>query len=159
MDSFKYSTNGVPHGYSSLTPFLVLSEARLAIDFYAQVFGARIVDVTEMNGAVVHAELEFDNGRLQLGEPNPAYQLTAAPDSELVCYSLGYYCCDVDAVVERATAAGAIIREPITTFVSGDRYASIRDPFGVRWSIMTRVEDISEEESAKRVAQWAATQQ
>ena len=43
-------------------------------------------------------------------------------------------------------------------FVSGDRFASIRDPYGVRWSIMTRVEDLSEEQSAARVAQWAASQ-
>ena len=39
--------------------------------------------------------------------------------------------------------------------MSGDRFASIRDPFGVRWSIMTRVEDLSEQESAARVATWA----
>ena len=45
--------------------------------------------------------------------------------------------------------------ESPNTFVSGDRFASIRDPFGVRWSIMTRVEDLSEEESAARVATWA----
>ena len=48
--------------------------------------------------------------------------------------------------------------ESPNTFVSGDRFASIRDPFGVRWSIMTRVEDLSEEESAARVAQWAEEQ-
>ena len=40
----------------------------------------------------------------------------------------------------------------------GDRYASLLDPFGVRWSVMTRVEDISEAESARRVAAWAAEQ-
>ncbi|MBX6751273.1 MAG: VOC family protein, partial [Micromonosporaceae bacterium] len=33
-----------------------------------------------------------------------------------------------------------------------------RDPFGVRWSVMTRVEDISEGESARRVAEWAKRQ-
>jgi PhnB protein len=33
--------------------------------------------------------------------------------------------------------------------MSGDRFASIRDPFGVRWTVMTRVEDLSEEESAR----------
>lgn len=159
MDKFKYSTNGVPHGYSSLTPFLVLSDAHAALDFYTVVFGARITDITEINGVVVHAELEFATGRLQLGEPNPTYHLLAAPEAETDCYSLGYYCPDVDAIVERAVAAGATIREPITTFVSGDRFASLRDPFGVRWSVMTRVEDISQEESSRRVAQWAATQQ
>ena len=40
-------------------------------------------------------------------------------------------------------------------FVSGDRYATLIDPFGVRWSIMTRIEDLSPEESGARVARWA----
>ena len=40
-------------------------------------------------------------------------------------------------------------------FVSGDRYGSFLDPFGVRWSIMTRIEDLSEEESSRRVKEWA----
>ena len=63
-----------------------------------------------------------------------------------------------DAVVERAAAAGATLLEPPDTFVSGDRFASIRDPFGVRWAVMTRVEDLSEEESSARVAAWAKEQ-
>ena len=63
----------------------------------------------------------------------------------------------VDAVTARAVAAGAVIREEPATFVSGDRFASTRDPFGVRWSVMTRVEDLSEDESAARVAEWAAS--
>jgi PhnB protein len=81
-----------------------------------------------------------------------------APEGENDCYSLGLYCADADALVHRAEHAGATVREPLTTFVSGDRYASIRDPFGVRWSIMTRVEDLSEEESNRRVEEWAAQQ-
>lgn len=34
-------------------------------------------------------------------------------------------------------------------------FTSILDPFGVRWSIMTRIEDLPEEESSWRVAEWA----
>lgn len=152
----QHTTGGVPHGSTSLTPFLAIENAAAAIEFYRDVFGARIVDVTRMGGIVVHAELDFGNGRLQLGEPNPEFGLVAAPTGDGDCYSMGWYCADVDAVVVRAEQAGASIREPLNTFVSGDRYASIRDPFGVRWSIMTRIEDLSEEESARRVAEWAA---
>ena len=57
---------------------------------------------------------------------------------------------NVDEVVSSALAAGARLREDVTTFVSGDRFASIIDPFGVRWAIMTRVEDLSPEESNRR---------
>ena len=154
----QYTTGGVPHGVTTLTPFLSVPDARSAINFYRDVFGARLIDATEMGGVVVHADLDFGTGRLQLGEPNPDYGLVPAPEGDSDCYSMGLYCADADGTVARAEAAGASIREPLTTFVSGDRFASIRDPFGVRWSVMSRVEDLSEEESAARVAEWAASQ-
>ncbi|QLQ11618.1 MAG: VOC family protein [Nocardioidaceae bacterium] len=141
-----------------MTPFLAIEGAADAIEFYRSVLGARVVDITEMGGVVVHADLDFGNGRLQLGEPSPDYGLVPAPAGDRDCYSIGLYCADVDAIVAVAERAGATVREPASTFVSGDRFASIRDPFGVRWSIMSRVEDLSEAESARRVAEWAAEQ-
>jgi PhnB protein len=154
----EHTANGTPRGATSLTPFLAIPDARGAIDFYREIFGARVVDVTEMGGVVAHAVLDFGHGLLQLGEPMPDYGLVPAPEGDQDCYSIGLYCPDVDAVVARAVAAGAVVREAPSTFVSGDRFASIRDPFGVRWSVMTRVEDLSEEESARRVAEWAEQQ-
>ena len=65
------------------------------------------------------------------------------------------YCPDVDDVVARAAAAGATIREPLTTFVTGDRFASIVDPFGQRWAVMSRVEEVDAEERDRRLAEWA----
>lgn len=150
-----HTTNGMPHGSTSLTPFLAIPGAARAVEFYRDVFGARVVDVTEMQGAVVHAELDFGTGHLQLGEPMPDYHLVPAPEGDDDCYSMGVYVPDVDATVERAVVAGATVREAPSDFVSGDRFASIRDPFGVRWSVMTRVEDLSEEESVERVREWA----
>lgn len=152
----EHTTAGVPHGSTSLTPFLAVRDARGAVAFYRDVFGARVAELTEMGGVVVHAGLDFGNGRLQLGEPNPDHGLVAAPDGDGDCYSIGLYCEDADTLVARAVEAGATVREPLATFVSGDRFASIRDPFGVRWSIMTRVEDLSEAQSADRVADWAS---
>jgi PhnB protein len=65
------------------------------------------------------------------------------------------YCEDVDDVVARAEKAGATIREPAQTFVTGDRFALVLDPFGQRWTVMTRVEDVSPEEHDRRMAEWA----
>jgi PhnB protein len=154
----RYTEAGIPTGFTSLTPFIAVVGARDAVEFYRNVFGARLVVSTEMGGVLAHAELDFGHGRLQLGEVNPDFHLIASPEGEDDNYSLGLYTSDVDTLVARAEDAGSTIREPITNFVSGDRYASIRDPFGVRWSIMTRVEDLSEEESAARVDEWAAEQ-
>ncbi|MGU3646145.1 VOC family protein [Microbacterium sp. C23T] len=152
-----HTTDGRPNSATSLTPFLAIRGAKEALDFYRDVFGARVTDVTEFDGLVVHAGLDFGLGILQIGEPSPAYGLVPAPEGDDDCYSMGIYVPDADAVTARAVAAGATVREEPSTFVSGDRYASVRDPFGVRWSIMTRVEDLSEEESAARVAEWAAS--
>lgn len=157
-----HTINGTPIGSTSLTPFIVVDGAAGAISFYETVFGARLLSRTDFPGPdgdpiVAHAVVDFGNGRLELGDPNRAYHLVLPPAGEDDCLSLGVYLPDVDAAVERAVAAGATLREPATTFVTGDRYASIRDPFGIRWSVMTRVEDVSDEEAARRVAEWAAS--
>ena len=107
------------------------------------------------NGIVAHAELDFGNGRLQLSDPQEAYQLAAPDPKAFATHSIALYCPNVDDVVARAEQARATIREPAQTFVTGDRFASILDPFGQRWTVMTRVEDVSPEERDRRMAQWA----
>ena len=65
------SVKANPEGYTSLTPFLCIDGASAAIDFYVSVFGAKLVDRMDgPDGTVAHAELDFGNGRLQLGDPS-----------------------------------------------------------------------------------------
>jgi PhnB protein len=192
----EHTTDGTPHGSTSLTPHIVVTPAAAALEFYRDVFGATIVDVTrfpapapEPNEApdattaaphdapdaltydpheapdatppadlIAHAVLDLGNGMLTLSDPLPAYGLVALDPDAGHPYSLALYVPDVDALTARAEASGATVRERPATFVSGDRFSSLLDPFGIRWSIMTRVEDLSPEESARRVADWASTQ-
>jgi uncharacterized glyoxalase superfamily protein PhnB len=155
------SVNPIPDGYTTLTPFLCIDGAAEAIDFYVSVLGAKLVERMDgPNGIVAHAELDFGNGsvagRLQLSDPQEAYELAAPKRGEFATHSVALYCPDVDDVVARAENAGATIREPAQTFVTGDRFASILDPFGQRWTVMTRVEDVSPEERDRRMAEWAS---
>lgn len=157
-----HTDRGTPHGFTSLTPFHVVRDAAGALEFYQRVFGARVIDVTEMPDAkggtlVAHATLDFGRGRLQIADPMPDFGLVPPPVEDAVCSSLAIYVPDVDAVVADAEAAGASVREPVSDFVSGDRFGSIRDPHGIRWTILTRVEDLSDEESAARVREWTAS--
>ena len=151
------STQPIPEGYTSLTPFLVIDGAAAAIDFYTSVFGAVLIEKMDMPGNLIaHAELDFGHGRLQLSDPNPQFGLAAPEVSETSTHSMVLSCGGVDEVVARAEAAGATIREPLSTFGTGDRYASIVDPFGQRWAVMTRVEDVSPEERERRLAEWSS---
>ncbi len=152
--------DGRPEGYTTLTPFLVCSPAADAIRFYEEVFGATLVSRMDgPDGTVMHAELRFAEGRLQLSDPNEQYGLVAPTrDGDTVSGSTCIYVPDVDAVFEKAVQRGAIVREKPDTFVTGDRFASIYDPFGHRWAVMTKVEEISPEEEERRLAEWGATQ-
>jgi uncharacterized glyoxalase superfamily protein PhnB len=154
-------TNGRPDGYTTLTPFLVCSPAGDAIRFYEEVFGATLVSRMDgPDGTIPHAELDFGTGRLQLGDPADAYGLVAPTGhvEDKVSGSTCIYVADVDAVFAAAVERGATVREKPATFVTGDRFASIYDPFGHRWAVMTRVEDVSAEEAERRLAEWAASQ-
>ena len=58
----------------------------------------------------------------------------------------------VDAVVNRATTAGAKLVRPVEDKFYGDRAGSLTDPFGHIWHIGTHKEDVSPEEMEKRAA-------
>ncbi|MGH3715858.1 MAG: VOC family protein [Micromonosporaceae bacterium] len=152
------SLNGVPAGYTTLTPYLVIDGAAAAIDFYRDVFGATTVQRMDgPGGTVSHAELDFGTGRLQLSDPMPSLGLVAPDGTHAVNHSTVLYCDDVDATYQRAVAAGAHSFEEPATFVTGDRFASILDPYGHRWAILSRVEDVVPEEAERRLAEWAAS--
>ncbi len=153
------ATHTIPDGYTTLTPFLVIDGAAAAIDFYVDVFAAVVVQRMDgPGGTVAHAELDFGVGRLQLSDPSTQYGLAAVVPGPAVTHSTVLYCPDADAVVARALAAGATLREEVSTFVTGDRVGSIVDPFGQRWAVMTRVEDVSLSEVERRLAAWGAAE-
>jgi PhnB protein len=66
--------------------------------------------------------------------------------------SVVLYVEDVDAVFNRATAAGAKAERPVQNQFYGDRSGSLEDPFGHKWHISTHVEDIPPDELQRRAA-------
>jgi PhnB protein len=67
--------------------------------------------------------------------------------------TLSLYVADVDAVQAQALSAGATeLRAPADQFY-GDRTAGFEDPFGHRWFVASRIEEISPEEMQRRAQQ------
>ena len=57
---------------------------------------------------------------------------------------------DIDAVYQRAIAAGGTsVMEPMDQFY-GDRTGSVKDPSGNQWEIATHIEDVPPQELKKR---------
>jgi uncharacterized glyoxalase superfamily protein PhnB len=153
-------THHIPAGYSSLTPYVVCDGAAAAIDFYTSVFGATVVSRNDLpDGRVAHAELQFAQGRLQLGDPMPDLHLVAPSGGDEVNGSTVLYVEDVDTVYAAAVAAGAKRYEEPQTFVTGDRFSALLDPWGHRWAVLTRVEDVDPAEAQRRVDAWLAAQE
>lgn len=149
-----------PDGFTTLTPMLVVSPAARAVDFYTEVLGARVTSRMDgPDGLVLHCELQFEEGRLQVMDPHDDYHAVANdPSRDEASFSLAVYVPDVDATLARARALGARVREEAADFeVTGDRFASVQDPFGVRWSILTRVTRRSDEEVQRALDAWAGS--
>lgn len=143
----------VPEGYYSLTPYLVCKGAAKAIEFYAKAFGAQeMMRMPGPGGMIMHAEVKIGNSMLMLSDENPD-QGALSPDTiGGSAASIMYYADDVDAVFNRAVAAGAKALMPPTDMFWGDRMAQVADPFGHKWALATHKEDVSPEEMQKRMA-------
>jgi PhnB protein len=61
---------------------------------------------------------------------------------------------DVDAVAERAIAAGAKVIFPVADQFYGDRSGRLRDPFGHIWIVSAHKEDLTPEEVSRRADAW-----
>lgn len=142
----------IPDGYYSLTPYLVISGAAEAIEFYKKAFGAEeIVRMPGPGGKLMHAEIKIGNSILMLADENPEQGHLSPKSRGGSTSSVMLYTEDVDATFKRAVAAGAKENMPPMDMFWGDRMGNLTDPFGHTWAIATHKEDVSPEEMGRRM--------
>ena len=143
----------IPDGYHAITPYLIVSGAAKALDFYARAFGAVERDrMQDPTGKVRHAEITIGGACVMLADEHPEIGALSPATIAGSPVNLHLYVEDVDAFVARAVAAGATLTRPVADQFYGDRVGGITDPFGHRWSIATHKEDLSPEEIRRRAA-------
>jgi PhnB protein len=146
----------IPEGFRTATPNLVVAGGADAIDFYERAFGAEVTARLEAGGMLVHAAIRIGDSLVTLCDPMPSHGMVA-PDREApVASFITLYVEDADALHAQALAAGATEINPTADHIHGDRAGSVRDPFGHRWAIATHIEDVSEQEMAKRMKAFAS---
>lgn len=115
-------------------PYLSVSNAAQAAEFYAKALGAR--EVMRMppddNGRYMHIHLVINGGSLMLADAFPEH---GAPLEKPAGFTLHLQVDDVDAAFDRAIKAGGTVVLPVQDMFWGDRYGQFRDPFGVLWSM------------------------
>ena len=143
----------IPDGYPRVIPYLSVEGASAAIDFYTRVFGARErMRLPAPDGKIGHAELEIGDSLIMLADVFPdmggqtPQELGGTPVTVMV------YLENVDAVFDRAIAAGATVEREVQDQFYGDRAGQFVDPFGHKWIVATHVEDVSPEDMERRAA-------
>jgi PhnB protein len=142
----------IPDGYHSVTPYLIVQGGEAAIAFYQKALGAKEVMRMSDAGKVRHAELQIGDSRIMLADEHPELNALSPKTIGGSPISIHLYVEDVDAVVERAIAAGAKLIRPVADQFYGDRTGGLEDPFGHRWFVATHKEDLSIEEIRQRAA-------
>lgn len=124
---------------SAAVPYLAVRDARTALDWYREVFGAEMLgEPIEMpDGRIGHAELAVVGGIFYLADEHPEIGVVAPRRGE-ASVSLMLPVDDADAVRQRALMAGATgDRQPYDGY--GRRHAWIVDPFGHRWGLTSPI--------------------
>ena len=136
----------------SAIPYLVISNAAKAIDFYKKAFGAEeLFRMAAPDGArLLHATIRIGDASVMMSDEFPEYGGNRGPDIVGgTTVSIHLNVPDVDKAFARAVEAGANVIMPLADMFWGDRYGKVRDPFGHEWSIATHKRDVSPEDMQK----------
>ena len=151
----------VPEGQHTISPHLTVKGAPQAIEFYKRAFGATEVHrMPGPGGVIMHAALKVGDSTFFLNDEMPM------PDGGKSPISMGgtpvtinLYVPDADATFRQAISAGARETMPLADQFWGDRYGIITDPFGHKWAIATRKEDLTFEEMEQSGREFMAQMQ
>jgi PhnB protein len=128
-----------PQGMNTIIPYLNVKDAAQAIEMYKKAFGAKEVHKMMMPGSdkVMHACLEIGTSRFFISE-----SMQMAPTVS----SFYLYRDNADQAFTQAKQAGMQEMSAPADMFWGDRMGTLKDRFGITWSVATHMRDVSPEE-------------
>ena len=149
------TVKAIPQAYGSITPYLIVTSAADAIEFYQRAFGAvEIMRMAAPDGKVGHAEIKVGDSIVMLADEYPDMGFSSPQSLGGAGVSIMFYVEDVDAVFKQALNTGAEELRPVIDQFYGDRSGTLKDPFGHVWTIGTHKEDLSPAEIDQRAAEY-----
>ena len=143
----------IPEGYEAAIPYLCVKNGSDAIDFYRRAFGAtEKYRIDDPSGKIGHAEIRIGDAVIMLADEYPQMGALSPQSIGGSPVAIHLFVEDVDGVAERAVAAGEKILRPVEDQFYGDRSGQFEDPFGHKWWLSTRKEDLSVDEVKSRAA-------
>jgi PhnB protein len=142
-----------------LSPYLVVSDAKAAIAFYQQAFGAVVESVHKAphSDKVMHAMLRVHGCILSLSDDFPEFMGGKSRTPQALGgtpVTLHLQVADAEATWAQAKAAGATDVFPLKDQFWGERYGKLSDPFGHEWAIGQALRTVSDEETERAAEQY-----
>lgn len=126
----------MPATRGGLCAYLQVDGALKAAAFYEKAFAAEQAFAVppDDKGRTMHVHLYVNGSSLMLGDPYPDY---GHPHEPAQGYTLQLIlgADEIDAWWKRAVEAGCKEETPLQQMFWGDRWGSLRDPFGVLWAM------------------------
>ena len=121
-------------------PQLITSDGAAAIEFYKKAFGVdELRRWSNDDGSVHVAELSFQGTIFHIRQESvKQYNLSPATAGGNTVI-LGIFVSDVDAIIDRAVAAGATLLNAPQDYEYGYRQGNIKDPYGHHWLIEKKI--------------------
>ena len=142
-----------------ISPLIFYRDARKALDFLERAFGfeTRMV-VDDGKGGVIHSETAFRDHVVMVSGPPPA-KYASPPDfggraTASICVQVPE---GIDALCERARAAGAVIEREPADQAYGDRVFTCLDPEGHAWSFGQEIKAMTADEMTAATGHKVAT--
>jgi PhnB protein len=134
----------------AVVPHIYVEGADDAVRFYKEAFGAtELFRIASPDGRIVHAELSLYGATIMLGDPDG--RLYGEPRRVGRCTAgLHLFVDDNAATLRRAVEAGCEEIQGPTEMFYGASAASVRDPFGHVWVLLTWKDDLSPSEMQRR---------
>lgn len=144
---------------SSLSPYITVTDANSAIDFYVAAFGAkelfRLLDPAD--GRIGHAEIVIGGVTVMISDEYPDFGASSPETIGGSPVKFQIHVGDVDAVFAAALALGASELRPVKDQFFGDRSGMLVDPFGHSWTLATKGAEVSPAQMQMRWDQSATS--
>jgi uncharacterized glyoxalase superfamily protein PhnB len=135
----------------TVVTYLAIGGAAKALEFYKNAFGAEELSrQATPDGKIIHASIKIGNTPIMMSDVFPGSPAKSPLELGTSPVTLHINADDVDALWNRAIAAGASVTMPLENQYWGARYGQLVDPFGHHWSLSMEVKMSKKEREAKQ---------
>ena len=126
---------------------LTVLDAAKALEFCRDAFELQeLFRLPAPDGSIAHAEFMIGKSRIFISGEAPDWHAFAMPEGELASCLFSISTEDCDSALNRAVEAGAKSLGEPQNFIWATRVYIVKDPFGDRWSLNQKIEELTPEE-------------